>query len=132
MLHVTEAFLEMQRNQSTLDRQEASNSLRHWLLVLQEAQPKTTALHQAAWMLQIAALQLHRADMAVVSQRENARTLLHTLFGAPVPDEGKPSHFICFYCLHLSTWLLIHGSWTCGSSRALLAKHIPPQPFSQS
>ena len=50
---------------------------------------KATALHQAAWMLQIAALQLHRGDMALVSQRENTKALLHCLFGAPALEEGK-------------------------------------------
>ena len=53
---------------------------------------KGTALHQCAWLLQIAALQLHRADLALPAHQEDCRTLLQAFFGAPqnADDTGMP------------------------------------------
>lgn len=131
MLHVTAQKHRDAGQSGHTTRQQVSTFLGHSLLVLQEAQPKTTALHQAAWMLQIAALQLHRADMAVVSQRENARALLQTLFGAPAPDGGKPFPTVPFCCLHLSTRLAISMAAGLAGVAVLPAMHITPQPIAE-
>lgn len=47
------------------------------------------ALHQCAWLLQIAALQLHRADLALPAHREDCQTLLQAFFGAPLISDGN-------------------------------------------
>ena len=44
------------------------------------AQGKGAVLRQCAWLLQLAALQLHRADLAVLAHREDCKRLLTTLY----------------------------------------------------
>ena len=43
-------------------------------------QGKGAVLRQCAWLLQLAALQLHRADLAVLAHREDCRRLLASLY----------------------------------------------------
>lgn len=47
-----------------------------------QASQKGAALHQSAWLLQIAALQLHRADLALSTHREDSVMLLEAFFGS--------------------------------------------------
>ncbi len=56
-------------------------------------QGKGPSLRQCAWLLQLAALQLHRADLAVLAHREDCKRLLTALFdAAPAdPTTGKAS-----------------------------------------
>ena len=44
------------------------------------AQGKGAVLRQCAWLLQLAALQLHRADLAVLAHREDCKRLLTSLY----------------------------------------------------
>ena len=44
------------------------------------AQGKGAVLRQCAWLLQLAALQLHRADLAVLAHREDCKRLLTALY----------------------------------------------------
>ena len=44
------------------------------------AQAKGAVLRQCAWLLQLAALQLHRADLAVLAHREDCKRLLTSLY----------------------------------------------------
>ena len=53
-----------------------------------QAVVKGAALHQCAWLLHIAALQLHRADMALPAHREDCQTLLQAFFGVPQDSDG--------------------------------------------
>ena len=50
------------------------------------AQGKGASLRQCAWLLQLAALQLHRADLAVLAHREDCKRLLNALFDAAPQD----------------------------------------------
>lgn len=54
-----------------------------------QAAVKGAALHQCAWLLQIAALQLHRADLALPAHHEDCQTLLQAFFGAPQTSDGN-------------------------------------------
>ena len=49
-------------------------------------QGKGANLRQCAWLLQLAALQLHRADLAVLAHREDCKMLLTALFDTPPAD----------------------------------------------
>ena len=55
------------------------------------AQGRGACLRQCAWLLQLAALQLHRADLAVLAHREDCKRVLSALFHvAPTdPTTGK-------------------------------------------
>lgn len=48
-------------------------------------------MHQAAWLLHTAALQLHRADLALASHRDDCKLLLQAFFGTPdeAADDGN-------------------------------------------
>ncbi len=61
------------------------------------AQGKGAVLRQCALLLQLAALQLHRADLAVLAHREDCNGVLAVLFDValPEPDAGEtPGAFL--------------------------------------
>ena len=60
------------------------------------AQGKGAVLRQCAWLLQLAALQLHRADLAVLAHREDCKRVLAALLDVAPPDPdagGTPASF---------------------------------------
>ncbi len=68
-------------------------------LSVMQAVVNGAALHQCAWLLHIAALQLHRADMALPAHREDCQTLLQAFFGVPQDSDGDGVH-LSLACLY--------------------------------
>ncbi|CAK0757624.1 hypothetical protein CVIRNUC_002556 [Coccomyxa viridis] len=89
--------------------------------LLGSKQGKGAVLRQCAWLLQLAALQLHRADLAVLAHREDCKRLLTSLYDvAPAAADADEAGSSAYSSI---VQILQYGTYTLKEPQ--LSDHVP-------